>query len=270
VTLAAAGAGCAHTINYFDPAGPKYESAPAPPADPAACADPARVLTVATFNIEYAKEIDRALDAIRSDPALRAADVLLLQEMDRPGVERIAAALSMNYVFFPSGVHPRTHRDFGTAILTHWSLEDERKIVLPHKGWGSNLLRAVTAARVVCGAQRVEVMSVHLPSPVGANYDERVDQIDTILASARAIEGPLVVGGDFNAGWVASYFEKAGFTWLNKHLGGTASVLWMTKRLDYMFVRGMRPAENGAPAGISDNKGASDHKPLWVRLQFER
>ena len=268
LSAAAAGAGCAHTINYLDPAGPRYEDALAAPEDPAVCGDPARAFTVVTFNIEYGKKLDGAIDVLRSEPAVKDADVLFLQEMNAAGVKRIAAALSLNYLYFPSGVHPLAKQEFGTAVLSRWPLEGGRKIVLPHQAFGTNLRRAVTQATVRCGTHRIEVMSVHLPSPPAVSHDQREDQIETILASARSIPHPLIVAGDFNARWVGSLFEKAGFAWPTKNLPGTASVLWMRKKFDHVFARGLAPAPDGRAAGVGDAKGSSDHRPVWVRLQM--
>jgi len=264
--LAAAASGCAHAINYLDPVAPRHEHALAPPVDPTACGDLARGFTVVTFNVQYAKKVDLAIEVLRSTPALKGADVLLLQEMDAPGVERIAAALALNALFLPSGVHPRTDRDFGTAVLSRWPIEDGRRLVLPHEAQWTRLATTATSAVVRCGAYRVGVMSVHLPSPGGASYDQRREQVEAILASAAAFDGPLVIGGDFNAGWIGSLFEKAGFTWLNEDLPGTKSMLWMKLKLDHIFVRGLQPAGGGPAAGVEDAGGASDHKPVWARL----
>ncbi len=261
-------AGCAQATNYLGPLEPRYEQALAPPVAPAACAGRTGAFTVVTFNVQYAKKVDLAIDVLRSTPALRDADVLLLQEMDPPGVERIAAALAMNAVFLPSGWHPSTRRDFGPAVLSRWPIEGGRRIVLPHRALRTGLATTVTAATVRCGAIRVGVMSVHLPSPGGASDDERRDQIEVLLASAASIDGPLVIGGDFNAGWIGPLFEKAGFTWVNKDQPGTRSFLGIGLKLDHVFVRGLRPRGGGPAAGVADARGASDHKPLWARLEL--
>lgn len=174
----------------------------------------------------------------------------------------------MNYVFFPSGVHPQSDQEFGTAVLSRWPLEDGRKVVLPHAAFITNLRRAVTQATVRCGTRRIAVMTLHLPAPLGLSYDDRQHQVETIIESARSVTDPLIVAGDFNARWVGSLFEKAGFTWLTKDLPGTTVVLWMRKKFDQMFARGFAPSSGAASAGVGDAKGPSDHHPVWVRLRF--
>jgi endonuclease/exonuclease/phosphatase family metal-dependent hydrolase len=113
-------------------------------------------------------------------------------------------------------------------------------------------------------------MSVHLPSPPAVSHDQREEQIETILASARAIPYPLIIAGDFNARWVGALFEKAGFAWLTKDLPGTTAVLWMRKKFDHVFARGFAPALGGASAGVGDAKGSSDHHPVWVKVRVVR
>jgi hypothetical protein len=161
--------GCATAHNYLDPAGPRYEGRYAPPP---ATVERARTepLRVITFNIEYGREVDRAVGLLGENATLRDAEILLLQEMDPAGVERIAHGLGLNYVYFPSGVHPFSGRDMGTAILSVWQLEDARKIVLPHAAFGTRLRRVVTTATIVRGTDRVRVYSVHLPAPGAISY----------------------------------------------------------------------------------------------------
>ena len=108
--------------------------------------------------------------------------------------------------------------------------------------------------------------SVHLPSPGGASYDQRRDEIEAIVAWAAAIDGPLVIGGDFNARWIGSLFEKAGFAWVNRDLPATRSLLGIGQKFDHLFARGFGPLGDGPAAGVEDAGGASDHKPVWARL----
>ena len=75
-----------------------------------------------TFNIEYAKKMDLALQLLREDPALQDVDILALQEMDAPATEKLARELGMNSLYVPSAVHPSTDRDFGCSILSRWPL----------------------------------------------------------------------------------------------------------------------------------------------------
>jgi hypothetical protein len=118
--------GCALAHNYADAAGPIYLHTE--PASPVARPD----LHVLTYNIKFGQQLDRAVDLLTWRDGIERPDVLVLQELDAPGVERLARALGMNSVYVPAAIHPASPRDFGVAILSPWPLRDARKILLPH------------------------------------------------------------------------------------------------------------------------------------------
>src|SRR5262245_17259052 len=127
-------AGCANVTNYLDPQGPRYEGKHAVP-------DPDPVLRVVTFNVEWGKRIDRLAELLR-EPPLRDADLVCLQEMDPRGVERVAATLGYDYVYYPAVFHPRAHQDFGNALLTRWPVLEDRKLILPERNRFRDMQRA--------------------------------------------------------------------------------------------------------------------------------
>ena len=75
--------------NYLDPGGPVYRGSNGVPSG----FDPS--IRVVTFNIQFARRVDRAIAALDSHPELRGPDVLVLQEMDAPGVEAVGRALRL-------------------------------------------------------------------------------------------------------------------------------------------------------------------------------
>ena len=256
---------CAHAVNYLDPAGPVYRFQAEARPSPAAAA-PFRVVS---FNIEYSRKIGAALTALRAGPELRDPDLLSLQEMDAPGVERIARELGMNAVYFPSGVHPTPKHDFGCALLSPWPLEEDSKLLLPHGARGTRLRRATVAATVVRGGLRVRAFCVDLPSPMAVSGGSRREQAQTIIEDAeRAVAAgmPVVVAGDFNSHGIGEQFTRAGYAWPTQHLGPT--VRWTVFKLhyDHVFARGLVPVTGQASAGVADNHDASDHQPIWVVL----
>jgi endonuclease/exonuclease/phosphatase family metal-dependent hydrolase len=261
------GSTCATTHNYLDPAGPRYEGRYAPPPATDARVPPSDALRVVTFNIEYGRQIEGATILLHESEALRRADVLLLQEVDPAGVARMAHELGLNYVYFPGGVHPFSGRDFGTAILSPWPLEDARKIVLPHAAFFTRLRRAVTSATVLRGSDRIRVYSVHLPAPGAVSDDARREQVRIILDDAARIADAVVIGGDFNSRSVGEWFEEAGYRWLTRDLPGTAHRFGIWWSLDHVFARGLRPADDEGMAGFVESAGTSDHRVVWARLR---
>ena len=180
----------------------------APPRRPRA-----RPLRVVSFNIAYAIEIDRAIEVLRETEALRDPDVLALQEMDAPGTERIAKALGMNAVYFPSGVHPKHERDFGCAILSPWPLEEPRKLVLPH---GARVSRpaALGASRPWSSAAAAADPRLLAAPAFAARHLGRLAQARSCGCSPRTRPrrtGPVVIAGDFNSHGKVEELERAGF-----------------------------------------------------------
>ncbi len=267
--VAATGLACASATSYLDPAGPLHEfrREPHPPAP--LTGEPLRAVS---FNIAYAVHVDRALEVLRGIPALRDPDVLALQEMDAPGVERIAKALGMNAVYFPSGVHPKYDRDFGTAVLSPWPLVDARKLVLPHAARGSGLRRSATVATVVRGAERVRVYSVHLPSPLAISGGSRREQLRVLAQDAAQSPDPVLIAGDFNSHGKVEELERAGLVWLTRDLGDTTRVRLLgipiiSLSYDHFAAKGLELAPGVAAVGVvADNRDASDHLPIWALL----
>jgi endonuclease/exonuclease/phosphatase family metal-dependent hydrolase len=244
--------------NYPDPAGPRFAGThvqePAPP-----------VLRVATFNIKYARRMDRALALFRENALLASADVIVLQEMNETAVACLADALHLDFVYYPGAYHPKSHGNFGNAILSRWPLEGDHKILLPHPGRFRKMQRIAVGATVTIRGATVRVYSVHLETPGAISAAHRRLQVAAILEDAGD-EPRVLIAGDFNNTWVvADAMQAAGYTWISRGVGHTIGRFsW-----DHVFVRGLA-ARGCAPAAvIRDNHGASDHKPVWVELRLD-
>lgn len=257
---------CVTTHNYVDPAGPKYEGAFADEQAEGASRTPGAPILVVTFNIEFGRKIDGAVALLRSSEELRNPDILLLQEMSPAGVEAIARALRLNYVYFPSTVHPMAKQDYGTGVLSPWPLDDPRKLVLPWAAFGTRARRAPTSAVVHIGTLRVRAMSVHLPAPGSIRTEERAEQVQLIMNALAADAGPVVVGGDFNSRSIGGLFTNGGFRWITERLPGTSFGFGHWWKYDHVFARGLEPAGGAPSAGIVDPGDVSDHRVVWARL----
>jgi endonuclease/exonuclease/phosphatase family metal-dependent hydrolase len=253
----AAATGC-WTYNYQSPFGPRYAGM-AVPAAPTVPGSGALGIRVVTFNVEFARHVDRAITLLRSSAALRGADVITLQEMDAPGARRIAEALSMSYVYYPASVAPETGRDFGNAILSRWPIVADAKIVLPHLARFRRSERIATAATILVGGAPLRVYSVHLETPVQLGPGSRRDQARAVLADADAY-ARVVVGGDMNSRGIGKQFRAAGFLWPTEHNPRTHLIFnW-----DHIFFKGLGPADGMTSGVVRDTVGASDHRPVWA------
>ena len=248
--------GCAPTTNLLNPSSPRFEAEYATPTAETTTPPEVRIVT---FNIKLARRIDRAIEVLRSD-SLRHADILALEEMDDAGVDRIARALRLNYVYYPGSIHPTDHKYFGPAILSRWPIEQSWKLLLPHEGRIRHQRRTATGAIVRVGDQRVRVYAVHLETPFRVSDAARQDQVRTILSDAAGFDGPVVIAGDFNDYGVGAFLVRHGYRWLTTRVGSTISYFsW-----DHIFVRHMSPARPASAGVVRQVRGASDHHPVWA------
>lgn len=248
-------AGCRPAWNHLGP-GPRYAASP-----PAAAQRPrGDTLRLATFNIAFARRVDAAARLLGSDPALRGADVLLLQEMDARGTRRIAEALGMGYVYYPAIVHHRTERDFGNAVLSRWPIVEDAKIVLPHRSRYARTQRTATAATIMVGGTPVRVYSAHLGTVADVGPGARREQLRAVLADAARYPR-AVVGGDLNDAAVARVARDAGYAWPTERGPRTMRMLG---RVDHILLRGLATPDTAAAGTVLDTRGASDHRPVWA------
>jgi endonuclease/exonuclease/phosphatase family metal-dependent hydrolase len=248
--------GCANVSNFTDPKGPGLLVSYAPKS----AASP-KSLRVVTFNIKFAREIDKAIGVLRDTPELQHADFIALQEMDDRGVDRIAQALSMNAVYYAASIHPSSGKPFGPALLSRWPIERGWKLLLPHQTHIRAQRRVATAALVRVGTKQVRVYALHLEAPYRLTERDRWDQARAVIDDARTWGGPVIVVGDMNDEVLGQLFEKSGYTWVTKGLGATMGPL----SFDHVFTRDLGPV---LASGKADAKGASDHRPVWAEVIF--
>ena len=249
---------CGHPVNFVDVASPRFEGryAPPPPAAP-----PAEIRVV-TFNVKYARAIDRAIEVLRQSDSLRGADIIALQEMDDAGTERIARALRLNYAFLPSTIHAVTDTFFGPAVLTRWRIDSAWRVPFPHASVFRGQRRTATAALIRIGRERLRVYSVHLETQGGISAEERVEQADAVMQDAAGARERIIVAGDLNSYGIGEYFIQNGFLWLTQSFGETF-MLW---GWDHVLARGFS-RDQVQSVGVERNaRGASDHRPVWAVL----
>ena len=252
-----AAAGCSNALNYADPSGPRYVGHFA-----GIDADPA--LRIVTFNIKFSREIDRAIELFQKNHDLQNPDIIALQEMNNAGVDRIARALGMSYVYYPAAFHPQGSGDFGNALLVKGTIESDHKLILPHTSRLRHMMREAVAADVMVDGIRLRAYSVHLETPFQISASDRRDQVRAIVQDAAEYRGPVVIAGDFNSrDIVGDGFGAAGFQWVTRDAGHTISFFsW-----DHVFVRGLALKAPPRKGIVLNNNGASDHLPVWAEMQ---
>ena len=266
IGAAVAGAGCRPVLNYPSALGPRYAGSPLPAAVAVPMPPPGHTIRVVTYNVQWGKHIDRAINVLTTRTPLPDADIVVLQEMDPNGTRRIAEALGMSWVYYPASVHPRAGHDFGNAVLSRWPIVADEKLMLPHIAGLRHAQRIATAATVMVGDVKVRVYSAHLGTPSDIRPSKRRDQAQMIMADAATY--PLViVAGDMNSHGIGKTFVAGGYQWPTEHNGFTSAVFnW-----DHVFLKGFgKPVPGSAKVTgiVRDTLGTSDHDPVWAVAQL--
>jgi endonuclease/exonuclease/phosphatase family metal-dependent hydrolase len=244
---------CRTGQNYPGAAEPRYAGVGIPANHPIP-----DTLRVVSFNVKYAERIDSAIVVLTTEPALRDADVLLLQEMDAGGTRRIAQALGMSYIYYPAIFRHRSAKDFGNAVLSRWPIVADSKIVLPHASRYARTQRTATAATVRVGDMDLRVYSTHLGTPADIAEAARRSQLRAIIDDA-APHSRVIIGGDMNSSTIGSVATELGFTWPTWQVETSRFGSW-----DHIFVKGLALPQSGFGGTIENVRGASDHKPVWA------
>lgn len=248
---------CRPGLNYPDPASPRYAGGERF-VQTSAEHDTLRVVS---FNIEYAREMRRAAGLLSNVPALRDADVILLQEMTAPAVKFLADSLHMGYVYYPAIYNRIMRRDIGNAILSRWPIEDDSKLILPRRSRYAKTQRIATAATIRFKHRDIRVYSTHLGTPADLGWKGRVAQLRSILDNASAY--PLaIIGGDMNSKDVGRIAREAGYSWPTDTIPKSNAF----GRFDHFFVRGLVMLGAAGVGTYRVPRSISDHSPIWIRL----
>lgn len=265
--------GCPLAVNYPDEI--RYAgdfSAPAPQDEsglsvaPAALSAPAD-LKLVSFNVHYALEIPKALEALKQPP-LAGADVIVLQEMDAKAAETLASGLGMSYVYYPASVQ-KYGGDFGNAVLSRWPIVDDWRIRLPHDDPYHQQSRIAVFAELDIAGRPLHVVSAHNATPI-LGLGARLDQAEAIAKELKDVGTPRLIGGDFNTSDPGSLsqtvglYEDYGYEWATKGVGDTAGSILGGLPLDSLFANGLQTLERG----VYREEAGSDHMPLWARFRW--
>jgi endonuclease/exonuclease/phosphatase family metal-dependent hydrolase len=248
--------------NYLDPNTPFY-SGNYSMEEP----DQAGTLTVISYNIGYALKLDQAILDIERIHSQSGLDILLLQEMDEPGVEQIARGLRLNYVYYPAAIESTYRKDFGNAVLSRWPIVDSQKLILPHISYSNHMKRVATRATIQIHNEKILAYSIHT-EPVFILPRFKEDQCTHVLKNLDPRANRVVVGGDFNSFTEAGIkklerqYQNAGLERASKGSGYTFVRWGIRFSPDHIFIKGFTVRERGKFAEAT----ASDHLPIWVNV----
>ena len=264
LVLLALAESCCPEIRYLQPDGPFYETALAPKS-PAAN----DTLDIVSFNIQYGKRIGRAVEEFREALVLRRADIILVQEIDENDMQKIARALRLNSVYYPSVLHVHGEH-FGNGILTSLPILRHGKIILPYPNPICGHSRTAVFADLDWNNTSVRVYCAHTEVP-SLGREKRLKQFEAILNSLPDSITHAVIGGDFNTlaestvDTMDSLAKQRGLARVTRGVRYTvSSVLGILKfNLDHIYTRGFGLLDSGT---YEDSK-SSDHIPVWVKIR---
>lgn len=249
--------GCRTGRNYEPPSVPRYEGGPTSPPPISTGVD---TIDVVAFNIRYGLRIDLALELLETEPHLRAADILLLNEVDENGTWLIAEQLRMHYAYYPAVRHGRTGRDFGNAVLSRWPIVEHERIVLPYVALLQRTQRTATAATIRIGSATVRAYAAHLATFVEVGSAGRRAQLRAVMQDAERYPH-AIIGGDMNDGELGFIASDHDFTWPTRNGPWTSLI----GRLDHIFLKNLTLPDSASAGTVEDTRGASDHSPVWIR-----
>jgi endonuclease/exonuclease/phosphatase family metal-dependent hydrolase len=233
-----------------------------------------RTLSVVTLNLAKEPSAAKMAAEITSVPALRDADVFLLQEVEpRSAAVDLAARLRLHAVGSKEAIEVP---NLGLAILSRYPLRDVhvrslRKYNLVYRSRSRFALTAT--ADTPWGP--VRIVNTHLDTRV--NAADRLAQLDDAVRNTD--RGATIVGGDFNSNWfywiqhvlplparsqsrsVEAFMTRAGYS---SAIPSSATTFdWLGQHLDWIWVRGLKStASRVFPLKFSD------HHACWTRVEL--
>jgi len=228
-------------------------------------------LRVLTYNIQFGRGVDRAIDLDRIAAAIRPfdPDVLALQEVDidrvrsggRDQARYLADQLGLT-LEFATAIEHGTER-CGNATLTRLPILRTRQVRLPRRTPTSEP-RCALMTRLGWNDTEIDLVNTHLTDAVGSA--ERQTQVEELLHALGADH--TIVCGDLNCTPWSRPFRT-----LARQLRPIASPLsWPAPMpvipLDHIFIRGdLHVVRSGLWRGPGVRR-ASDHVPVFAELEL--
>ena len=237
---------------------------------------------VTTFNIQHGQdhnvpEEKTDLGLMAETAASTGARVFGFNEVRRgeteglpgyPDTPRILGELLGGEAVFGKAIEFGEHRAYGNALVSGFPVLQQETVLIPdpdpRTGTDYYETRCVLRAVLDIGGRPVTVLCTHF----GLNADERANAADTVLRLAAEAEGPVLLMGDLNAAPGDPVIQRlsAVFTDAAKALDAEEDTFSSDDphiRIDYIFLKGLRPVEVHTVKRI-----ASDHFALTAEIEL--
>jgi endonuclease/exonuclease/phosphatase family metal-dependent hydrolase len=222
----------------------------------------------------------KAVEQITTQPDLRLADILLLQELVDGEESRMPSAiaheLGLNVVYAPA-YRLNAHFDEGLAVLSRYPISQMKVLPLAHNGLHFHTrVRIALAVTVDCPWGPTRVIDIHLDNRI--NSEAKREQLDGIWDETSRHTEPFIIGGDFNSGnflWSSHLLPLPGIghqhaiidqemarNGFRTPLGaGPGTLHFLGLKLDWIYLRKLHALDSGVtPISFSD------HNSVWVTV----
>ncbi len=253
-------------------------------------AKPPGCLRVATFNVHFGKKVLAIAEALRYNPNLAQADIILFQEIEHHAKEivsraaKIARVLGMEHSYVPARKLQLKNGTHGIAILSRQPLRGAQTISLPYYINFPLRHKPRIALRVEINfvGKAVSIYNIHLDTTL--NSRERLAQLQTVMNDIylQAGKSAIILGGDFNTAplfflgrmipvfysnqkkKLRTYLKSVGFDTRCQTVGRTMRQGGMYFQLDGIYTK-TAPVVQFA---VEKSVRVSDHFPLWADIKI--
>lgn len=235
---------------------------------------------VVSFNLHGppADRIEPVIEVLKNHDALKGAAVYALQEVNRdhaPSAGKdiameLARELGSRYVYAVELAHQKGGGVRGLAFLSRYPLSSIERFVLPVEGPGGRRRIALGATFRLGPNRWLRVYNLHLETRIST--DDRGRQIQAVLEHARRYSDlPTVILGDFNTitgGAARRMFQIMQNEGFHCPLPGNEKTFqqkfFIRLKLDWLWTKNLTALK----ADVEGDVVVSDHRPLWVELDF--
>jgi endonuclease/exonuclease/phosphatase family metal-dependent hydrolase len=168
------------------------------------------MLSIVTYNIQWGKGRDQAIDLGRIAHTVEGADIICLQEVERNWREqdypdqavRLASLLPQHeWVYGPSldlgGGLGKPRRQCGNMILSRYPISSTRNLPLPARAVHGHMndQQAMIEAVIAAGFVAVRIYNVHLNYLSQRQRREQIALVKNFIARAPLDGGPITSSG---------------------------------------------------------------------------
>ena len=226
-------------------------------------------IKILSYNVRNCKGMDNITDFQRTADVINRvkADCVALQELDS-ATQRLNNAVALNELasrtkMFPTYNGSINYQEgkYGIGILTREKPIKAEAIPLPGKEEQRSLLIVEMKDYIIC--------CTHL----SLTAEDRVTSVRLIAEKLQKYSKPLFLAGDLNA--VPNSKEITNllndFTILNNPLTPTIPSSQPKKCIDYILVKKQSGINvNVIASEVVNEPVASDHRPVWVKVEVKR